>query len=198
VLTDGRIYLGLHQMPFDSPALSFVHPGVARYAAQLAAHGVELSYQRTAEHEFHNVGLKDPAGQMLVLLEARTYSPLVRGPQRTPLCGYFEEFSIPSTDFAQSQAFWEPLGFVATAATEHPYPRLPLTSDHLDLAFHVPRMLQQPMLVFREHGMGERLAHLRALDGGAWLPPPNALDAQVNGLLRSPEGTALLFLEEDS
>ena len=50
VLTDGRIFLGLHQIPFDSPALSFVHAEVARYAAQLAAQGVKLVYQRTAEH----------------------------------------------------------------------------------------------------------------------------------------------------
>ena len=197
VLTDGRIFLGLHQTPFDSPALSFVHADVARYAAQLAAQGVKLVYQRIAEHEFHTVGLNDPTGQMLVVLEARTYSPLLRGPERTPLCGYFEEFSIPSTDFAQAQAFWEPLGFVATEETEHPYLHLPLTSDHLDIAFHRPRTLDRSMLVFRDRGMRERLAHLRDLEIGTWLAPPHGLDANTNSFLLAPEGTALLFLDED-
>jgi catechol 2,3-dioxygenase-like lactoylglutathione lyase family enzyme len=197
VLTDGRIFLGLHQFPFDSPALSFVHADVARYAAQLTAQGVKLSYQHTAEHEFHTVGLKDPTGQMLVVLEARTYSPVLRGPQRRPLCGYFEEFSIPSHDFAQAQAFWEPLGFVATAETEDPYLHLPLTSDHLDIAFHRPRTLDRPMLVFRDRGMRERLAYLRDLEIGTWLAPPHGLDAETNALLEAPEGTALLFLDED-
>ena len=197
VLTDGRIFLGLHQIAFDSPALSFVHADVARYAAQLAAQGVKLVYQRIAEHEFHTVGLKDPTGQMLVVLEARTYSPVLRGPERTPLCGYFEEFSIPSTDFAQAQAFWEPLGFVATEETEHPYLHLPLTSDHLDIAFHRPRTLDRPMLVFRDRGMRERLAHLRDLEIGTWLAPPHGLDAKTNSFLQAPEGTALLFLDED-
>ena len=197
VLTDGRIFLGLHQIAFDSPALSFVHADVARYAAQLAAQGVKLVYQRIAEHEFHTVGLKDPTGQMLVVLEARTYSPLLRGPERTPLCGYFEEYSIPSTDFAQARTFWEPLGFVATEETEQPYLHLPLTSDHLDIAFHRPRTLDRPMLVFRDRGMRERLAQLRDLEIGTWLAPPAGLDAKTNAILEAPEGTALLFLDED-
>jgi len=197
VLTDGRIFLGLHQSSFDSPALTFVRAGVARYASELAAQGVNLAYQRTAEHEFHSVGLKDPAGQMLVIVEARTYSPVLRGPQRTPLCGYFEEFSIPSTDFAQAKAFWEPLGFVATEETQLPYLHLPLTSDHLDVAFHRPRTLDRPMLVFHDHGMRERLAHLRDLEIGTWLAPPHGLDAKMNALLQAPEGTALLFLDEE-
>jgi catechol 2,3-dioxygenase-like lactoylglutathione lyase family enzyme len=197
VLTDGRIFLGLHQSAFDSPALSFVHADVARYAAQLAAQGVKLVYQRIAEHEFHTVGWKDPTGQMLVVLEARTYSPLLRGPERTPLCGYFEEYSIPSTDFAQARTFWEPLGFVATEETEQPYLHLPLTSDHLDIAFHRPRTLDRPMLVFRDRGMRERLARLRDLEIGTWLAPPAGLDAKTNAILEAPEGTALLFLDED-
>ena len=196
VLTDGRIFLGLHQRTFDSPALTFVHAGVARYAAELAAEGVQLAYQRTAEHEFHTIGLKDPAGQMLVVVEARTYSPVVRGPERAPLCGYFEEFSIPSIDFAQAQAFWEPRGFVATEETDVPYLHLPLTSDYLDIAFHRPQTLDRPMLVFRDQGMRERLARLRELAIGTWLAPPQGLDSKTNAILEAPEGTALLFLDE--
>jgi catechol 2,3-dioxygenase-like lactoylglutathione lyase family enzyme len=197
VLTDGRIFLGLHQQLFDSPALTFVHAGVAGYASELAANGVTLSYQRTAEHEFHIIGLKDPTGQMLTVVEARTYSPLLRGPERAPLCGYFEEFSIPSTDFAQAKAFWEPLGFVATEETDVPYLHLPLTSDHLDIAFHRPRTLDRPMLVFRDRGMHARLVQLRDLEIGTWHPPPHGLDSKTNAILQAPEGTALLFLEEE-
>jgi hypothetical protein len=197
VLTDGRIFLGLHQRSFDSPALTFVHAGVARYAAELAAQGVTLAYRRTGEHEFHTLGLKDPGGQMLVVVEARTYSPVLRGPERAPLCGYFEEFSMPSTDFAQAKQFWEPLGFVATEETDVPYLHLPLTSDHLDIAFHRPRTLERPMLVFRDRGMRERLARLRDLEIGTWLEPPKGLDSNTNAILEAPEGSVLLFLEEE-
>jgi catechol 2,3-dioxygenase-like lactoylglutathione lyase family enzyme len=197
VLTDGRIFLGLHQNPFDSPALTFVHADVARYARELESHGVKLAYQHTAEHEFNSIGLKDPAGLMLVLIEARTFSPALRGPERVSLCGYFEEFSIPCTDFAAAKAFWESFGFVATEVTDLPYPHLALTSDHLGIAFHAPRILDRPTLVFREHGMHERLAKLRDLATGTWRDPPNGLDSRSNALLTAPEGTQLLFLDEE-
>lgn len=198
VLTDGRIYLGLHQHAFDSPALTFVRAEVARYARELEEQGSTLAYRHTSEHEFNSVGLKDPAGQMLVLLEARTYSPVLRRPERASLCGYFEEFSMPSTDFAAAKAFWEPLGFVATEQTELPYLHLALTSDHLDIAFHRPRTLDRPMLVFRDQGMRERIAKLRDVATGKWLEPPPGLSSAANALLEAPEGTALLFLDEES
>ena len=198
VLTDGRIFLGLHQSAFDSPTLTFVHADLAHYGRELQSQGLQLAYQRTAEHEFNTIGLKDPAGQMLALIEARTYSPVPRRPQRVSLCGYFEEFSMPSTDFAAAKAYWERCGFVATEETDLPYPHLALTSDHLDIAFHAPRTHDRPMLVFRDQGMHERLGKLRDLALGTWRDPPHGLDARANGLLTAPEGTALLFLEDES
>jgi catechol 2,3-dioxygenase-like lactoylglutathione lyase family enzyme len=197
VLTDGRLFLGLHQSSFDSPALTYVRENVARYARELEAQGIELAYQHTAEHEFNTIGLKDPDGQLLVLVEARTYSPVVRRPERASLCGYFEEFSMPSSDFAAAREFWEKFGFVATAEAELPYPHLALTSDYLDIALHAPRILEQPMLVFRDQGMQERLARLRDLEVGTWRAPLKGLD-RTTALLEAPEGTSLLFLEEDA
>jgi catechol 2,3-dioxygenase-like lactoylglutathione lyase family enzyme len=197
VLTDGRIFLGLHQSSFDSPALTFVHADIARYARELESRGMQLLYQRTAEHEFNSLALQDPAGQVLVLVEARTYSPVVRRPGRVSLCGYFEEFSMPSADFAAPKEFWEQFGFVATEEAQLPYPHLALTSDHLDIAFHAQRILDRPMLVFRDRGMDERLAKLRHSAVGAWREPPPGLSPRSNALLVAPEGTALLFLDED-
>jgi catechol 2,3-dioxygenase-like lactoylglutathione lyase family enzyme len=198
VLTDGRIFLGLHQSSFDSPALTFVHEDIARYARELEAQGLRLAYQHTAEHEFNTIGFKDPTGQMLVLVEARTYSPVLRRPERVSACGYFAEFSMPSADLQAAKDFWENCGFVATEAAELPYPHLPLTSDHLDIAFHARRILDRPMLVFRDHGMRERLGALRELAVGTWRAPPQGLDSETHALLEAPEGTALLFVEEES
>jgi catechol 2,3-dioxygenase-like lactoylglutathione lyase family enzyme len=198
VLTDGRLFLGLHQMPMDSPVLTFVHADVARYARELESQGVQLAYQRTAEHEFNTIGLKDPAGQMIVLIEARTFSPVSRRREHASLCGYFAEFSMPSADFAAAKAFWEPLGFVAIEETELPYPHVAFTSDHLDIAFHSPRILERPVLVFRDQGMRERIAKLRDLATGTWRDPPRGLSSSNNALLAAPEGTELLFLDEES
>ena len=175
-----------------------MHEGIAGHARELEARGVKLAYQHTAEHEFNSIGLKDPTGRMLVLIEARTYSPVMRRPERVSLCGYFGEFSMPSTDFAAARQFWEGFGFVATEEAELPYPHLTLTSDHLDIAFHAPRILDRPMLVFRDHGMRERLGRLRDLAIGSWREPPQGLDSNTHALLEAPEGTAFLFLEEES
>ena len=101
-------------------------------------------------------------------------------------------------DFATAKAFWEPLGFVATGEAELPYLHLVLTSDHLDIAFHRPRILDRPMLVFRDQGMRERIAKLRDVAAGKWLEPPPGLSSAANALLEAPEGTALLFLDEES
>jgi catechol 2,3-dioxygenase-like lactoylglutathione lyase family enzyme len=197
VLTDGRIFLGLHQSSFASPQLTFVRAGVAGFARELEARGERLLYAHTAEHEFNRLAFNDPTGQVIVLLEARTYSPVMRRPQGICGCGYFEEFSVPSADFAAARRFWEESGFVATEEAQLPYPHLPLTSDHLDIAFHAPHLLDRPLLVFRDHGMEERLAKLRDSAAGTWREPPQGLNPKANALLLAPEGTALLFLDED-
>jgi hypothetical protein len=113
------------------------------------------------------------------------------------LCGYFTELSLPATDFAVAQTFWESLGFVGTEESDTPYVRLPLTSDHLDIALHRPRTLDVPMLVFQDSEMQQRVARLRELGVEISAELPRGLDASANTLLRSPEGMHLLLLDAD-
>jgi len=195
VLTDGRIFLGLHQRRFAAPAVTFVRAGVAEVADALEARGVGLDVRRTGEESFNEIGFRDPDGQNIVVLEARTYSPVSRGDSETSLCGYFTEYSMPAADFELAREFWEPLGFVATAEPDAPYAHLPLTSDHLDIAFHRPRTLDRPMLVFRDANMRERLARIRALGVREAGEMPRGLPAAANALIVAPEGTPLLLLE---
>src|SRR4051794_15086708 len=63
VLTDGRIFLGLHQRSFASPTLTFVRAGVAEIVTDLEARGVELDFRNTGEDVFNEVGFRDPTGQ---------------------------------------------------------------------------------------------------------------------------------------
>jgi len=196
VLTDGRLFLGVHRRGGPSPVLTFVRPGVAASVADFEAAGIELSVRRTGEEEFNEIGFSDPDGQAVAVLEARTYSPVDRGVQEVSLCGDFAEVSLPCADFAAAQAFWEPLGFVAAEEAQSPYPHLMLTSDRLDLAFHSPRFLAQPMLVFRNPEMPARLAGL-AERNIALSPAPRGSGAGA-ALLTSPDGTPLLLLPETS
>ncbi|HVY80865.1 MAG TPA: VOC family protein, partial [Steroidobacteraceae bacterium] len=63
VLTDGRIFLGLHQRRFASPALTFVHAGIIAFADELEARGIELDSRRVGNEVFNEIGFRDPSGQ---------------------------------------------------------------------------------------------------------------------------------------
>ncbi|MGH8322953.1 MAG: hypothetical protein ACRETD_04005 [Steroidobacteraceae bacterium] len=198
VLTDGRIFLGLHQRRLPSPAVTFVQPGVEELVAVFAARGIALAVRHTQPEVFNEIGFRDPFGQPISVLEARTYSPVARGPAEVSLCGYFDEFSMPVANLETAKEFWEPLGFVATDESDTPYVHLPLTSDHLNIAFHRPRTLDRPMLVFSDCDMPARIARLRELGVTLCAELPRGLDATENALLESPEGTPLLLLHSES
>jgi hypothetical protein len=196
VLTDGRVYIGLHQSRLDSPALTFVRPDVAGHAAALERLGLTLSRLNVGSEVFNELGFRDPAGQPVRLLEARTYSPADRSALATSRCGEFGGVSLPAADFERVSRFWQALGLAAMEEQERPYPHLPLKSEGLDLALHRPRFFAEPLLVFRDAAMPARLAGLRELDVGLLQPPPRGLDAAANALLTAPEGTVLLLLED--
>jgi catechol 2,3-dioxygenase-like lactoylglutathione lyase family enzyme len=198
VLTDGRIFLGLHQRRFSAPALTFVHAGVAAFGDDLEARGISLDFRRVGDEAFNELGFSDPFDHHVRILEARTYSPVTRTPEELSLCGYFTEYSLPVTNFEAAKEFWEPLGFVATEEPDAPYAHLPLTSDHLDIAFHQPRTLDRPMLVFRDPGMRARLARLREIGVKESGELPRGLPLAANALIESPEGTMFLLLEGES
>jgi catechol 2,3-dioxygenase-like lactoylglutathione lyase family enzyme len=197
VLTDGRLFIGLHQRRAPSPALTFIQPGIATHLAQIESRGIVLTVRKLGDEVFNEIGFADPFGQAISILEARTYSPVARQPAEVSLCGYFDQLSLPARDFATAKAFWEPLGFVATEETDTPYPHLPFTSDHLDIAFHRPRTLDAPLLVFRDRDMAARIAQLR--DRGVRMSDelPRRLDPAHCALLESPEGTLLLLARGD-
>jgi catechol 2,3-dioxygenase-like lactoylglutathione lyase family enzyme len=191
VVTDGRLVLGLHQS--ERPAcISFVRADVQALAAELEARGIELLLRQTGPEVFNEIAFSDPTGERIAVLEARTHAPVTRRAQETSRCGYFEELSLPATDFDAAQHFWEPLGFVAIDGDGAPYAHRSLTSDHIDLAFHAPRTSSERLLVFAESDMAERIAALAAA-GFTTAAPPAGLAARANARLRAPEGTQLLL-----
>ncbi|HVW70885.1 MAG TPA: hypothetical protein VHB68_18030 [Steroidobacteraceae bacterium] len=197
VLTDGRLFIGLHERRFVSPAVTFVQPGVAERVPEFEARGISLTVCRTGPEVFNEIGFRDPFGQPISVLEARTFSPVTRDPSEVSLCGYFDELSMPVSSPEKAREFWEPLGFVATEESDIPYVHLPLTSDHLNIAFHRPRTLDRPMLVFRDSNMPSRIARLRDMGMTFSDELPRGLDATSNAIIESPEGTPLLLLQSD-
>ncbi len=195
VLTDGRIYIGLHQRRAASPILTFVRPGVGASLAEFAALGIGLTLCRTGEEVFNEIGFEGPHGESVRVIEARTYSPAGRPAREVSLCGDFAQLSLPATDFGAARSFWEPLGFVATEEAEAPYAHLPLTSDTLELAFHRPRTFEAALRVFRAADMRARIERLRTL-GLAEEALPRGIARGTNALLASPEGMQLLLLSD--
>lgn len=194
VMTDGRIFIGLHQFKFPSPVITYVHAGAAEQSQVIEKHGIEIAWKRTGDEVFNEFGFLDPSGQAVRVQEAPTHFSSNAEHGETSLCGDFAEFSMPSADFDAMRAFWEPLGFVALGDTEEPFLRMAMTSDHIDLSVHRPRTLDEPMLVFAEANMGERIERLRSLGLEFADDLPRGLDPRHNALLRAPEGTALLLI----
>ena len=197
VLTDGRLFIGLHQRAGPSPVLTFVRPGLAASLGAFAAAGIHLTHCRTGEEVFNEIAFTDPFGHNVAVLEARTYSPVARSASETSLCGDFAEVSLPVRDLAAAQSFWEPLGFVASDPPDSSCPYLALTSDHIDVSFHLASSCERPMLVFRDSGMRARIARLHELGLPLDAAPKPAQRAPGSALLETPAGMPLMLLEEE-
>ena len=198
VVTDGRLFIGLHEYEFDSPALTFVKPDLWRHIDALETLGIEFAFRRLGSDVFNEAGFHDPDGVMITLLEARTFSPPSRGPGETSWCGYFSEIGIPARDPDRSKAFWEQLGFVATDEQQEPFRRISLTSDFLNLGLYATRELRRPVLTFVDSEMPSRVSHIENLGIERSRRLPAAFDPDRAAILVAPEGTELLLMTGDA
>lgn len=195
VVTDGRLFIGLHGGFIRSPALTFVLPRLATSLEPLRAAGVSFDQERLGNDVFNQAAFEDPSGLCIHLIEARTFSPPDATTISDTACGYFSEFGIPVRDAAAARAFWEPLGFVAMEEETTPFSRTPVTSDLLNLGLYRTRALRQPVLTFEDDDMGERLARLRTRGFRLLDEMPDSLDDSTNAILEAPEGTRLLLMQ---
>ena len=193
VLTDGRLFIGLHATDWSGPRLTYVQPELRRHVESLESAGVTAECLQLATDVFNELAFTAPPDVRVHLIEARTFSPPA---DLTPesACGYFSELGWPVRDFAGLGHYWERLGFVALGTTDEPFPRMSLTSSGINLGFYRSRALRHPVLTFEDEGMGERLETLRTRGFRFSDEMPDALDEEHNGVLIAPEGTRLLLL----
>jgi len=195
VYSDGRLHLGLHERAPGAAVLSFVLPQLAAQLGRLRAAGFEPAATRLGDEDFHEIALRDPEGAAVRLLEARTFSPHAEAGESR--LGRFLHWSLPVRDREAASRWWERGGFVALAEAAEPYAHRPLTSDHLDLAFHSPQLLDAPCLVFTAGDMPVRIEALRAAGERCAADLPRGLDPRRSALLEAPEGTLLLLLQAE-
>jgi len=192
VITDGRLHLGLHAREFESPALTWVQPDLARHVPRLQSLGVEFSIERLGEDSLHEVGFVDPSGQMITLLEARTFSPPAVAPTHATQLGYFEEFGVPTNDLERAAAFWDALGFVAFDPVREPFTKVVAAGRDLNVGLYDVD-LRHPVLTFSDPAMPERIAALRDQGYRFVERLPRGMNPRENALLEAPEGTWLLL-----
>jgi hypothetical protein len=197
VVTDGRLFLGLHGTLAASPTLTFVLPQLEHSVRRLKDMGVGFASENFGNDTFNAATFRDPAGLHVQLLEARTFSPPPLDGPVASACGYFTELGLPVRELATVRTFWEALGFVALDEQSEPFPRTPLTSELLNIAAYRSRALRHPVLTFEDRDMRERLARLKERGHIVSDEMPDALDAATNGVLIAPEGTRLLLLQSE-
>lgn len=182
VVTDGAIVIGLHGAGIAEPAIAFVRPQLARQVQALAAAGQDFEFARLGADEFHEAGLRTPDGQLILMLEARTFSPGIAGPGPDALFGQCREVTLACRDVAVTQDWFGRAGFLPDAGDEA-VERLVAPGITLGLRAGPAR----PAATLRFHpadrgGVPGQLATL----GFTTVPGP---EGQV---LTAPEGTRLL------
>ncbi len=161
VVTDGRIRLGLHQEPIPAPSLTFVKPELLKYLDEFEQRGIEFEFRHLGNDVFNEVGWLDPSGQLVRLVEARTFSPSKRLANDTSRCGYFLEIALPAPGARPGKKILGRLrlrrhgGSPAIGCRISPAPAI---SSILDFIFQ--RILRRATLRFEVDDVGGTLAHL--------------------------------------
>ncbi len=194
VVGDGRIHLGLHEWSLPSPCVTFVLPELERAVTRLMQNALRPEQALLGGEQLQQLRLRDPGGNAVLLLEARTFSPTPLEHVAESLCGYFLQLSLPQSDYRAARAFWETAGLIPLAAEEQPYPHLPLTGDQLNIAFHPRHSCATPLLVFACEELERARGRLDKLGIPCDPTPPVRLDPARSLFLRAPEGTPVLLV----
>jgi catechol 2,3-dioxygenase-like lactoylglutathione lyase family enzyme len=193
VVTDGRIYLGLHQSAIPAPSITFVKPNLFKNLQPLEQLGLELEFRRLGNDVFNEVGWYDPSGQLIRLIEARTFSPAKRLGNEKSRCGYFIEIALPTPNIEASKLYWEQFGFVGIDASDNPMVHVACTSDYLDLGLYESQQLRRSTLHFEVDDVSSAVANLFEFGLSPTGEIPSALSRATGAMFIAPEGTPILL-----
>ncbi len=181
--------IGLHARGQEAVSLVFVRPDVAALEQELSARFIEVESAQLGSEEFNELGVREPGGMLLRVIEARTFSPPLELPRRTRL-GRFRALSLPCPDLAEAQGFWERLG-LDVLPVDTPWAGLAI--QDLPLACHAGADFNEPALLFDGPAAGDDEALLAA--GMRPQRPPPSLRVQGHRLLRGVEQLAMIVLD---
>jgi len=172
VVSDGGICIALHDCELVGPWLSFVRPELENYVRALRRRRIELEFARLGEQEFHELGFRDPNGQLTTLLEARTFSPVASEDIEASICGTLLEYSLATRSIDESVRFWHALGFQTVAEGTDPHSWQRIHCAGITIGLH-ESVLFRSGLTYSAPQIGARIEYLRAkgYDVKAGAPP---------------------------
>ncbi len=184
VVTDGAIAIGLHGDGVTEPTLAFVRPQLARQVQALEAAGQAFDFTRLGSDEFHEAALRAPDGQLILMLEARTFSPggATTGAPLASL-GRCREVTLACADVGATRAWFERAGFLPAEDADETT-RLVTPGITLGLRAGTPRSVAT--LRFAARAGGTVLKKLAALGLAA-------TTTAEGPALTAPEGTRLVI-----
>lgn len=193
VVTDGEICIGLHDRAIESPTLTFVQQDLAPHARAMADRGFEFRFMHIDEDVFNELAFSDRDGNMVSMIEARTFSPPADEPALSA-CGTLMEISLPVEDAVNAGVFWAPLAPVILHAHEDPTMHMRFDAGGIALGISESIALRQPSLSFKCHE-GDALAAVIERHGLRTRRFPGFEGAFR--LVEAPEGTCLFLFDED-
>ena len=193
VVSDGVLCIGLHDDAFDSPAVTFVQPDLAKHARSMSDHGFDFNLMHLNEDEFNELGFTDRDGHQLTMVEARTFSRADEFDNDSD-CGTFFELSLLVRDAVRSARFWASVAPSLLHMREEPTVHMRFDVGGVPVGLSESIALSGPSLCFKFHDK-EALTKLIERHGFVQEKFPGFEGAFV--ALKAPEGTMLYMFDED-
>jgi hypothetical protein len=193
VVSDGVLCIGLHDLEFDAPAITFVQNNLAKVARKMTDHGFTFTFMHLDEDSFNHLGLSDRDGHAISMLEARTFSGGDEYDDDSA-CGTWFELSVPVRDSIKAAVFWGSLASTVLEMREEPTTHMRLDVGGLPLGLSESIALTGPSLCFKCQDK-DALLELIERHGLKHEKYPGYEGAFL--ALRAPEGTMLYMFAED-
>ncbi|MDX1499829.1 MAG: hypothetical protein R3176_08030 [Woeseiaceae bacterium] len=193
VVSDSVLSIGLHDCEFDAPAISFVHPDLAKSARQMSDHGFDFTTMQLDEDVFNHLGLRDRDGNAISMLEARTFSASDES-EDDSACGNWFELTLPVKDAVHAAVFWASVATSVLEMREEPTTHMRFDVGDLPVGLSESIALESPALCFKCPDR-KVLAAVIERHGIPHEEFPGFEGAFV--ALEAPEGTKLYAFDED-
>jgi hypothetical protein len=187
------VTVGLRGVGPLSPTPIFVRPQLKEHVRALRHVNIPPTFMNLADDEFHRVGIEDPNGLPITLIEARTHSPLAA--DEPAIVGEFLELSVPTHSIEASRAFWLKLGFASEPDADGSQTHHRMYGHGLAIGFHTGLRFAAG-LTFSGANLDGRVAYLKAKGCSVANGAPIAQGIRASATVHVP-GAGPIYLLED-